>query len=440
MTGPVVQRTQAEVRPLVRNAVFAACAGVFLVFAYASARTWSDVQRGFTEGFGRDLVMVTQSSQGGNAQRQVAGLLLGLLGLAMLAAPRAAARLRPTGTLGAALGVYLAVLVSSVGWSTAPDLTGRRVLSFLMMAAAVAGVARLLPGRALVSFAAFATLAYLGVAIAAELARGAFHPLARDYRFSGVYHPNTVGSFCAVLVMAAVASERWRGRRWIPGAAIAVGTVVLLLTRSRTALGGLVLALAVRWVLAARAPRRLLALAACAWLALAALFVFDDALVASAPSAVLMARGDSDVETLSGRTALWSMLLSYWGDRPLLGHGLGGFWTPRHIQQIYLAQRWPVSEAHSTYLDLLLDTGVVGLASYLLVLGAALWRAARRYLRRRDGPDGFIVLLLVYFTTAGALETLQPSPGFLTFLFFWALSLLAFPDPSAEPSSPCAST
>jgi O-antigen ligase len=156
--------------------------------------------------------------------------------------------------------------------------------------------------------------------------------------------------------------------------------------------------------------------------------------------AVLMSRADSQVETLTGRTALWNTLLGYWADRPVLGYGLGGFWSARHVEEIYRAQRWPVSEAHSTYVDVLLDSGVVGLALYLLVLATALRSATRRDASHADASHGFMVSLLVYFLVVGAIETMQPNPSFLTFLFFWSLALLGFRDATTRPRSPCAST
>ncbi len=440
MSAHVLQETTPATPRLARAAVFVACAGAFLVLAYTSATTWGDVQRGLAEGFARDIGEVAQGSQGGHLYRQLAGLFLGAVGLAMLTTPRAAARLRPSGALGAALVVYLALLVASIGWSAEPEITARRVVAFLMMAIAAAGAARLFPADALVSFALFGSTVYLIVAVAAEVATGAFRAFADGYRLSGIYHPNTVGAFCVVFVMAAAHSERWRGRPSRRAAVILAGAVVLLLTRSRSALGGLLVAMAFSWGIAARLPRKLFALAAAAWLALAALFVLGDRFVPSVRDAVLMSRSDSHVETLSGRTALWDMLLGYSADRPVLGYGLGGFWTARHVEEIYRAQRWPVAEAHSTYVELLLDAGVVGLAVYVLVLAAALWRAARRWARRRDAPHGFMVSLLVYFIAAGALETMQPSPGFVAFLFFWALALLGLAEANADPSSPCAST
>ena len=66
--------------------------------------------------------------------------------------------------------------------------------------------------------------------------------------------------------------------------------------------------------------------------------------------------------TLTGRTVVWQALLPIAMRHPVLGDGYGGFWTPEknHLFQI--------SEAHSGYLEILLDLGFLGLLIYFLFL------------------------------------------------------------------------
>jgi exopolysaccharide production protein ExoQ len=432
---------RADAGPRARWLVFVTCAAALFAFAYGSANTWSAVQRSVSEGFGVQLDAVTKENAAGNPYRQAAGVALGLLGAWALVTRRRAAALRPSGALGGLITAYLALLILSVGWAEEPQLTIRRVIAFALMAIAVAGIVRLLPQDALVSFALFGSTAYVLIAIAAEGASGAFHPLAPEYRFSGVYHPNTIGSFAAVLVMAAACTDARKVRRWLLAAAVVGGAIVVLLSRSRSALVGLLVALVIRWLVAARLSRTVFVLAVCAWIACAAVLTVGDAAGPAIGNAFLASRSDSDVETLSGRTALWDELLRYVSQRPALGYGFGSFWGERHVQEIYLAQRWPVTEAHSTYIQQLLDVGVVGLTLYLLVMAAAVRRAIRRLKATRDRAYAFMICVLAYFIVVGSLETTHPNPGFLTFLLSWTLAFLAFRDtPPVEGSSRCAST
>ena len=59
--------------------------------------------------------------------------------------------------------------------------------------------------------------------------------------------------------------------------------------------------------------------------------------------------------TLTGRTDIWAGLLPVAMQHPFWGAGFGGFWTPETIE----IHR--VNEAHSGYLGVFLETGVVGL-------------------------------------------------------------------------------
>ena len=51
----------------------------------------------------------------------------------------------------------------------------------------------------------------------------------------------------------------------------------------------------------------------------------------------------------------------YVEQRPILGYGYGGFWTPSHISEISEGEKWGIPNSHSAYLDNLLMLGVVGL-------------------------------------------------------------------------------
>ena len=97
----------------------------------------------------------------------------------------------------------------------------------------------------------------------------------------------------------------------------------------------------------------------------------------------------SNLGESSGRTELWRVGWRMWQDHPVAGVGLAGF---RHHSKEYLFDLGPLRYAeylveqpklaHNAYLDLLAETGVVGLALFATVVGTCLqcaWRASRRF-------------------------------------------------------------
>ncbi|NJN63409.1 MAG: O-antigen ligase family protein [Acidobacteria bacterium] len=79
----------------------------------------------------------------------------------------------------------------------------------------------------------------------------------------------------------------------------------------------------------------------------------------------------------SGRLGLWSQALDLWLESPIFGAGLRGF------------QERTGLAVHNTYLSVLVDTGVIGLAIYLavLIMGLTFWGRALTLARARKSPQ-----------------------------------------------------
>ncbi len=88
-------------------------------------------------------------------------------------------------------------------------------------------------------------------------------------------------------------------------------------------------------------------------------------------------RGDVEVENINstGRFAIWEALLDkFYTPKPLSGSGLGAVQEDMYtFSHLYGGLNVP----HSDYVMLLCDTGLVGLALYLLAVTSALWLAAK---------------------------------------------------------------
>lgn len=93
--------------------------------------------------------------------------------------------------------------------------------------------------------------------------------------------------------------------------------------------------------------------------------------------------------TLTGRTGVWADLLPIAMQKPIVGSGFGGFWTP--------STRWQydISEGHSGYLDVLLEQGFVGLFLLSMFLLSSCRRARKELNNNFDWASLWICYLIM---------------------------------------------
>jgi exopolysaccharide production protein ExoQ len=127
--------------------------------------------------------------------------------------------------------------------------------------------------------------------------------------------------------------------------------------------------------------------------------------------------------TFTGRLPLWRALLSEVAARPLLGWGFGdAFWLSDHVQRVWQVIAWKPGTAHSGFVEILLDTGLVGFAAVLALLGATAVLSAR-YLRRHPSRDSlFLPMWLVLVVLVNVGENLLATYE----LFFWLALVVMF--------------
>jgi exopolysaccharide production protein ExoQ len=210
----------------------------------------------------------------------------------------------------------------------------------------------------------------------------------------GLYgHKNIAGAVCVMTALLFLFTRNgWRN--WIGILVAIAATAFLVMTRSKTSLGFLPLAIlaGVIYRIGWRdsLSRAILTAAAILLLVgLAALAILD---------ADAIAHALEDPAEFTGRAAIWSAELAYIRDHLLLGAGFGTFadtggQSPLHN---YISGSWveAVSHGHNGYLQLLVTIGGVG---FLLAL-LALFVEPIRWLWGLDwSGDGFKPLLFALF-------------------------------------------
>ena len=106
------------------------------------------------------------------------------------------------------------------------------------------------------------------------------------------------------------------------------------------------------------------------------------------------------------RWVMWQAAIGMIRDRPVLGHGLNTFMA-NYLDYWVGGERQP-RYAHNCYLQVAAETGLLGLASFLGLLGVLFARLASGL--RRVGPDDHVVLFgclvgLLGFATQASIDT-----------------------------------
>jgi len=381
-----------------------------------------------------EAVEIMAKFEAGQLRNAVAYTLLGLFGLVTMLLPRRN-RLALNGLFGLLMLFLVFWTFSSVLWAESPDVTVKKLAILAMMCIAVVSVSRRFSDRDLILFTFYSTGAFLAIGLTAEIALGTFQPQVAGWRFSGTCHPNSQALNTGLLFLAALYLRNKEGKRRWYGAVAVIAFVCLVLTKSRTGIGGASLAAVLFWVLAKPWSTR-----TSLYCLFAVLFVivlsYAEANLPRIEEGSLLGRTDTDVgqvRTLTGRTDLWGATREYMTRRALLGYGYVSFWTVEHIERIAGDVGFVPSTAHSAYVDVVLSLGLVGLFLFVLVYFIGI-RLTIDYYRSTGGKVyAFYGAVLIYALLHSLTESSFLFPALSTFVSLAILVRLGFQAPP-EPS------
>ncbi len=186
-------------------------------------------------------------------------------------------------------------------------------------------------------------------------------------------HKNELGALALVCGIPLILSllDSWR-RRKIKWFDVALMVMILWVLRGSSTAGSAtsVLAFIMSLVLILFLqvfrpdPRRLWQKAAIVCLAYVLLEYGFEAVSGSSLYVVISQSFGRD-PTLTGRTDLWVALLKLASENPILGTGFGGFWIG-NTHGLWKQFIWYPTQAHNGYIDVYLQTGLLGLALLIL--------------------------------------------------------------------------
>ena len=338
---------------------------------------------------------------------------------------------RRSATLIAALGLVIVLLLATVvnNNGTAGFAVLLRYAGFLAVLVVLTDTMRrgLPPERvARVYVASCAVAAVLGIV-------GYF--LGQDRRVGGpIADPNDFAFFLLAAVPLAVGLRRLGRRTWPWDLALLLLVMAVAGTLSRGAILGLLVMIVVALLAGMIRLRAVVALGVLIGTALsltAALF----------PQLVQVSLQQKEYiadQNVSQRFQLWEAAGRMTQENPLLGLGPGSFslYSRDYMRTVPIDPLHNLDVAHNTYLEFSSELGLLGLASFLAVLGAAYAGAWSRWRRSRDPIAGAVSVALAGSAAASIFLTEQ---YFLPLWLLFALgaALAARRDPEeAEPTVP----
>ncbi len=371
--------------------------------------------------------------ESGRSIRQIAFISMGLWGAAAIfLSPR---KFRISGVYLFPLLILIGWAFLSILWSNDRAFTGKRLILLGCVATATTGFVKSFKVRDLALLALLgASIQLIGSIIFDTLyATGEYG--RSGYRFSGLQHPNHSGITAMLLIFACLYYfERTRQLRFL--ALLAVASVIMFLTKSRTSLiaglFGIGMFAALRWE---RRTIVILVLSALAVLGLFFVMVSSGAVPDDWSNVIHMGREDSQAAALTGRPQIWAAAREWLGSdqtRLLLGVGYDSFWTPEAAEFVSNRIWFRISEGHCAYFDTLLELGVVGVVSYVFLLLASLARYVRLAVTRRSTAYAFAVMILGFAIVHGMTESTTVDPNFPTFFSFTAMTFLALRAPKSR--------
>ena len=198
--------------------------------------------------------------------------------------------------------LFAVFLASSVLWSINPKHTIFKLAVLLVLTLSAIGLASRFTLRQMLNILCCTCLSFVVIGVVAEIAHGTFRPWG-NYRFTGTCHPNTLAIYAAVMCMSARMYFVKDKSTIVAMMMLAVGVGVIIMTKSRTTFGAVLISMLATQVVSVRGSNRILLIAfgffAIGLMSIGSLFLSQQA-TGHLGSIAAMGRAD-DVSSLTGR-------------------------------------------------------------------------------------------------------------------------------------------
>jgi O-antigen ligase len=318
--------------------------------------------------------------------------------------------------------LFLLCVVASISWSHDPMLSFKRFIAMLSVVF-FAGFIAYNYSLEKITFmlgCAIGVAALIGLILALLMPSVAFVSGGiREGAFKGIFSEKNAGArinAIAILLLLPMIRQR---NRWALFCAF-FSFVAILLAQSAT---GVVLIISgtisygyFLTLIRLRVNRSQLAFLFCTLLyLLGCLFLFSNV-------AMFLEMAGRD-PSLTDRTMIWELLGPFVDEQYLRGYGFGAFWSSPDAEAFI--KRWGyIGNAHSGYMETLLNGGIIQLTALALLLGHALLQQYRAVTANQSAPYRASALVIIgMFAVTNYVAYVIPNYRSAEFLVFCTLAL-----------------
>lgn len=300
------------------------------------------------------------------------------------------------------------IVIASITWSQAPEVTLRRSVSFLICLIYGFYLSEKFDSRQIVTlfyylscFVACSSLIFILLVPKFGLASG-----VHKGAWQGVYfHKNGLGRIAGLcLITTILYFLEFKANRFYAFINIIFCFLLLVMSKSSTALVAFAIIIPayalLRWTY-----RKYNIMKSVLNVTILIILSYLSVELFNAYSQDLFGEMGKD-DSFSGRVPLWVMLVEYIWQSPFLGYGYSAFWIPKILSKsIWVDTSWAPEQGHNGFIDLTLELGLTGLFIFLIILFKSYKRCFDQIKNNPDYTSYWYILTLIYLTVVSFTES-----------------------------------
>lgn len=303
--------------------------------------------------------------------------------------------------------VLFGLAIFSFFWSYSPDLTRVRIIALMgtmMFSLYIASRYSLKEQLQLFGWI-FGTIIVLTILFAVLLPKYGLMGGVHQGAWRGIYnHKNGLGRImvpsAVVFCLLALTAQK---QRWIFWSLLSASVMLILFSKASSPLINLLILMSLLSILPILRWNYLFMVPVLIGMSSAGIILY----ILFTNNAELLAGAFGKDLTLTGRTNFWPLMIDKIWEKPWLGYGYGAFWQGLEGPSAYVwnASTFKAPNGHNGYLDICVQLGLVGFASYALAFVTSFQKAIA-YVRLGKTADVFWpILLLCYIILSNLTET-----------------------------------